>query len=114
MELLQLICESELNHAHSTLSRIAGDAMMVSSLAFGSHLLKQLSFSSHLNRSSTCSTHLSSYFLLNCVLGFPVPNDNAVGLVCQFPNETAIENLAVRQNGEILYTSINCAPIYLS
>lgn len=41
------------------------------------------------------------------------PGDNAVGAVWSFDNETWIENLAVRSNGEILCTSLNRAEIYL-
>jgi hypothetical protein len=43
----------------------------------------------------------------------PTPNDNAVGIIWTFPNETWIENLAVRQNGEILATSLSRAAVYL-
>ena len=42
-----------------------------------------------------------------------IPHENAVGTVWRFPNETWIENLAVRQNGEILCSSIDRAAIYL-
>ena len=38
--------------------------------------------------------------------------DSAVGLLWTFPNETFIENLAVRQNGEILCSSLDRAALY--
>lgn len=61
------------------------------------------------------------YDILICVLftllvpikSAPVPGDNAVGVVWTFPNETWIENLAVRQNGEILATSLSRNAVYL-
>ena len=43
----------------------------------------------------------------------PVKGDQAVGVVWTFDNETWIENLAVRQNGGILCTSIDRAALYL-
>jgi len=43
----------------------------------------------------------------------PFPNDSAAGIVWTFDNETWIENLAVRENGEILCTSLNRAALYL-
>ena len=43
----------------------------------------------------------------------PFPDDSAVGTVWTFENETWIENLAVRENGEVLCTSINRAALYL-
>ncbi len=43
----------------------------------------------------------------------PISNDNAVGIIWTFPNETWIENVAVRQNGEILATSLSRDAIYL-
>lgn len=43
----------------------------------------------------------------------PIPDGSAVGVVWTFENETWIENLAVRENGEILCTSINRAALYL-
>ena len=39
-------------------------------------------------------------------------NRNAVAVVWTFPNETWIENLAIRSNGAALCTSINRAAIY--
>ena len=50
---------------------------------------------------------------LTCIQARPTPNDNAVGIIWTFPNETWIENLAVRQNGEILATSLSRAAVYL-
>ncbi|KAK4580424.1 hypothetical protein LTR86_000627 [Recurvomyces mirabilis] len=43
----------------------------------------------------------------------PTPSDDAVSLIYQFPNTTWIENLAVRQNGDILCTSLSAAAIFL-
>lgn len=43
----------------------------------------------------------------------PVTKDNAVGVVWTFPNETWIENLAVRRDGEILATSLSRHAVYL-
>lgn len=51
--------------------------------------------------------------LLHYVYSLPFPYDNAVGTVWTFENTTWIENLAVRQNGEVLCTSINRAAVYL-
>jgi hypothetical protein len=42
----------------------------------------------------------------------PYPNDGAVGVVWQFPNGTWIENLAVRQSGEILASSLSRFALY--
>ena len=42
----------------------------------------------------------------------PYPNDDAVGVVWQFPNSTWIENLAVRQTGEILASSLSRYALY--
>lgn len=39
-------------------------------------------------------------------------SQDAVGVVWTFPNETWIENLAVRQNGAVLCTSLSRASIY--
>ena len=46
------------------------------------------------------------------VLGLPFPNDDPVGVVWTFPNVTWIENLAVRQNGAVLCTSISASAIF--
>jgi hypothetical protein len=43
---------------------------------------------------------------------FPLATNNAVSTLWTFPNETWIENLAIRQNGAVLCTSINRAAIY--
>lgn len=51
-------------------------------------------------------------FLPALVQSLPYPPDNTVGTIWTFPNETWIENLAVRQNGVVLATSINRAAIY--
>ncbi|MCJ1400947.1 hypothetical protein MMC11_004158 [Xylographa trunciseda] len=59
--------------------------------------------------------------LLTCLLSVPASvaqvlpfsNDSAAGVVWTFENGTWIENLAVRQNGEILCTSLSKAALYL-
>ncbi|TKA83152.1 hypothetical protein B0A55_00708 [Friedmanniomyces simplex] len=61
-------------------------------------------------RTSNLFVLLTSIFLANSL---PFPNDNAVGVVWQFPNTTWIENLAVRQNGKILCTSLSAAAIFM-
>ncbi|MCJ1395533.1 hypothetical protein MMC18_008419 [Xylographa bjoerkii] len=43
----------------------------------------------------------------------PFSNDSAAGVIWTFENETWIENLAVRQNGEVLCTSLSRAALYL-
>ncbi|KAK3616273.1 hypothetical protein LTR56_026067 [Elasticomyces elasticus] len=43
----------------------------------------------------------------------PLPDDDAVGVVWQFENTTWIENLAVRENGEILCTSLSAGAIFM-
>lgn len=43
----------------------------------------------------------------------PLPYDSAVGVIWTFPNGTWIENLAVRQNGEVLCTSLTKAALYM-
>ena len=40
------------------------------------------------------------------------PPDSAVGVLWTFPNVTWIENLAIREGGEVLATSINRAALY--
>ncbi|KAK5126036.1 hypothetical protein LTR85_011391 [Meristemomyces frigidus] len=42
----------------------------------------------------------------------PFSNESAIQVIHTFPNETWIENLAIRKNGKILCTSINRAAIY--
>ncbi|KAK5175735.1 uncharacterized protein LTR77_000874 [Saxophila tyrrhenica] len=42
----------------------------------------------------------------------PFSNNDAVATIWTFPNETWVENLAVRQNGAVLCTSISRAAIY--
>jgi hypothetical protein len=44
---------------------------------------------------------------------FPLPYDSAVDVVWSFPDGTWIENLAVRQNGQVLCTSLTAAALYL-
>lgn len=56
---------------------------------------------------------LLAYLSLVARAALPIPYDLAVGTVWTFENETWIENLAVRQNGEVLCTSINRAALYL-
>ncbi len=56
------------------------------------------------------SATLATLFCLS--LALPVANNDAVSVLWTFPNETWIENLAVRQNGAVLCTSINRAAIY--
>ncbi|KAK3668217.1 hypothetical protein LTR22_000902 [Elasticomyces elasticus] len=43
----------------------------------------------------------------------PLPDDDAIGVVWQFPNTTWIENLAVRANGEVLCTSLSADAIFM-
>ena len=43
----------------------------------------------------------------------PFSNDSAAGVIWTFENGTWIENLAVRQNGEVLCTSLSKAALYL-
>ncbi|KAF2095109.1 hypothetical protein NA57DRAFT_79597 [Rhizodiscina lignyota] len=47
------------------------------------------------------------------VHALPLPGDSAVGVIWTFPNGTWIENLAVRQNGEVLCTSLTKAALYM-
>ncbi|MCJ1385735.1 hypothetical protein MMC17_008858 [Xylographa soralifera] len=61
------------------------------------------------------------HLLLTCLLlisvsvaqVLPFSNDSAAGVIWTFENETWIENLAVRQNGEVLCTSLSRAALYL-
>lgn len=46
------------------------------------------------------------------ISALPFAPSDAVATIWTFPNETWIENLAVRQNGAVLCTSINRAAIY--
>ncbi|KAL9093031.1 MAG: hypothetical protein Q9165_004169 [Trypethelium subeluteriae] len=50
--------------------------------------------------------------ILARALFLPNSSDSAVGVLWSFPNETWIENLAVRHSGEILCTSLNRAALY--
>ncbi|KAK4895427.1 hypothetical protein LTR27_006491 [Elasticomyces elasticus] len=43
----------------------------------------------------------------------PLPDDDAVGVVWQFENTTWIENLAVRENSEILCTSLSADATFM-
>jgi hypothetical protein len=47
------------------------------------------------------------------VKAVPLRYDSAVGVIWTFPNGTWIENLAIRQNGEIVCTSLTTAVLYL-
>lgn len=51
--------------------------------------------------------------LMSKVQSAPLPYDRAVGVVWTFDNTTWIENIAVRQDGSILATSINRHALYL-
>ncbi|MCJ1316732.1 hypothetical protein MMC15_002053 [Xylographa vitiligo] len=61
------------------------------------------------------------HLLLTCLLlrsasgaqVLPFSNDSAAGVIWTFENGTWIENLAVRQNGEVLCTSLSKAALYL-
>ena len=46
------------------------------------------------------------------VIALPVAGSDAVGVVWTFPNETWIENIAVRQNGAVLCTSLSRYAVY--
>ena len=46
------------------------------------------------------------------VKALPVGGDSAVSVIWTFPNETWIENIAVRQNGAVLCTSLNRDAVY--
>ena len=50
--------------------------------------------------------------LVSLASALPLEYNDAVSVLWTFPNETWIENLAVRQNGAVLCTSINRAAIY--
>lgn len=56
----------------------------------------------------TLLAHIAS----GSVLPLGSANGNAVATLWAFPNETWIENLAVRANGAVLCTSLNRAAIY--
>ncbi|TKA37004.1 hypothetical protein B0A54_11368 [Friedmanniomyces endolithicus] len=53
---------------------------------------------------------ITSFLLVNSL---PFPNDDAVAVVWQFPNTTWIENLAVRQTGDILCTSLSRDAVFM-
>jgi streptogramin lyase len=50
--------------------------------------------------------------LVTFATALPFPDDDAVGLVWQFPKGTWIENLAVRQSGEVLASSLSRSALY--
>ena len=56
------------------------------------------------------SIAIASFLLVNSL---PFPDDDAVAVVWQFPNTTWIENLAVRQTGDILCTSLSRDAVFM-
>lgn len=55
---------------------------------------------------------ISLFFAVATCTAFLDAGDNAVGSIWTFPNETWIENLATRENGMLLCTSLNRFAIY--
>ncbi|KAI7084647.1 hypothetical protein KC363_g2258 [Hortaea werneckii] len=55
---------------------------------------------------------ISLFFAVATCTAFLDAGDNAVGSIWTFPNETWIENLATRQNGMLLCTSLNRFAVY--
>lgn len=62
---------------------------------------------------ATVSRALLLLFYLSLIEARPASNDNVIRVIWTFPNETWIENLAVRQNSQILATSLSRYAIYL-
>ena len=50
--------------------------------------------------------------LATFISALPFPSDDLVGVIWTFPNKTWIENLAIRQNGAALCTSITASAIF--
>jgi hypothetical protein len=59
-------------------------------------------------------THLLSSFLSSAVTAVitPSPSQSAIRTIYEFPNETWIENIAVRSNGQLLLNLLSTPPIY--
>ncbi|EMC97461.1 hypothetical protein BAUCODRAFT_147540 [Baudoinia panamericana UAMH 10762] len=66
-----------------------------------------------LRLSDTMIALLCVLALLDGVLSIPLQNDDAVTTVWTFSNNTWIENLAIRDSGDILCSSLNRAALYL-